>query len=103
MSAVADRADVLSDRVGALFAGGRIVDLILLLVVAEALALVVLHRVTRRGVAPGKLLANLLAGGFLLLAVRSGLVGAGWPVMAGWLGLSLLAHLADLRARWQDG
>ncbi len=84
-----------------LFADGRIVDLILVLVVLEAAALMVFRRRTGRGVAPGGLAANLLAGAFLLLALRCSLAGAGWMAVAACLGLSLLAHVTDLRIRWQ--
>jgi len=83
------------------FASGRIVDLILLLTVVEAFALVLHHRATGRGVAPGDFLGNLVSGIFLLLALRAGLVGSWW----GWISLCLLAalaaHLNDLRARWR--
>ena len=64
-----------------LFVGGRIVDLILGLMVVEALALIVYHRWTGRGIAPPDLLGNLLAGLCLLLALRAALVGATW----GWI------------------
>ncbi len=84
----------------ALFAGGRIVDLILLLVLAEAAALLALHRATGRGPAPAALLPNLAAGACLLLALRCGLRGAAWPVLALCLLGSLVAHLVDLRGRW---
>ena len=84
-----------------LFASGRIVDLILALTVLEWLLLTAYRRRTGRGPAPAPLLANLLAGICLLLAVRAALVDAWW----GWLALCLaeprwLAHLADLRLRW---
>ena len=83
------------------FASGHIVDLILLLTLAEAAVLVLHHRSTGRGVAPGEFLGNLVSGVFLLLALRGGLVGAWW----GWIALCLLAalaaHLSDLRARWR--
>ena len=84
----------------ALFASGRIVDLILLLVLAEAAALLALHRATGRGPPPAALLPNLAAGACLLLALRAGLRGATWPVVAACLLGSLVAHLADLRSRW---
>ncbi|MGI4976647.1 MAG: hypothetical protein ACRYG6_06865 [Janthinobacterium lividum] len=84
----------------ALFASGRVVDLILLLVLAEAAALLALHRATGRGPRPAALLPNLAAGACLLLALRFGLRGAAWPVLALCLLGSLAAHLADLRARW---
>lgn len=84
----------------ALFASGGVADLILVLTALEGLALAAYHRGTGRGVAPGDLLGNLLAGAFLLLAMRCALVGAWWGWAALCLLLSLLAHLADLRRRW---
>jgi hypothetical protein len=87
--------------VSGLFASGRIVDVILIITVIEALLLVALYRRTGRGVAPADLLSNLASGISLMLALRAALVGAWW----GWIGLclvaSLLAHLADLRRRWR--
>lgn len=84
----------------ALFASGRIVDAILLLVVMESVGLVMLHRLTGRGPAPAALLPNLAAGACLLLALRFGLRGVAWPLVALCLLGSLVAHLADLRERW---
>jgi hypothetical protein len=79
---------------------GRLIDLILILVLAEAIGLMMLRWTTGRGIAPSALLANLAAGAFLLAALRCGLSGAG----VGWIGLclalALVAHLTDLRARW---
>ncbi len=79
---------------------GRLIDLILILVLAEAIGLMMLRWTTGSGIAPSALLANLAAGAFLLAALRCGLSGAG----AGWIGLcltlALVAHLTDLRARW---
>ena len=84
----------------ALFANGGVADLILALTALEGAVLVAYHRGTGRGVAPGDLLGNLLAGAFLLFALRCALVGAWW----GWTALCLLlagvAHVADLRRRW---
>lgn len=84
-----------------MFASGRVAELILGLVVLEGLALAAYHRATGRGVPPGRLAGNLASGGALLLALRLALGGAWW----GWIGLclfaSLLAHAADLRARWR--
>jgi hypothetical protein len=82
-----------------LFASGRVVDVILALVVVEAIALAGWRRLTGRGLALRALAANLLAGGFLLLAVRAALVGAEWIWVAASLLAALLAHLADLAAR----
>lgn len=85
----------------ALFADGRIVDLILGLTLLEAVGLVAYHRRTGRGVAPGELAGNLLSGVCLLLALRGALVGAWWGWVALGLTGSLVAHLADLRRRWR--
>jgi hypothetical protein len=84
-----------------LFSTGRIIDLILGLMVLEGIALAVYHRRTGRGPAPVAVLANLLAGAALLLALRAALAGADWPSVALWLGAALLAHLADLGRRWR--
>jgi hypothetical protein len=86
-----------------LFASGRVVDVILALVVVEAIALAGWRRLTGRGLALRALAANLLAGGFLLLAVRAALVGAEWIWVAASLLAALLAHLADLAARLTAG
>jgi len=82
--------------IGAWIESGRIVDLILLLVVLEALGLAWWLR-GRGGILP--LLPNLAAGACLLLALRAALVGAGWPWIAAPLAASLAAHLADLGTR----
>ena len=85
-----------------LFASGRIVDLVLGLTVLEGLALMAYRRRTGRGPAPAPLLANLLAGICLLLAVRAALVDAWWGWLALCLAGSLVAHLADLGLRWRN-
>jgi hypothetical protein len=85
----------------ALFASGHIVDLILVLVAAEAVLLGVWHRRTGRGVALAAAAPMLCAGAGLMLAVRAALVGAWWGWVAAALLAGLLAHVADLRRRWQ--
>jgi hypothetical protein len=84
-----------------LFASGRIVDLILLLMVVEAAMLVLHHRRTGRGLPARQVFTVLLAGGFLMLALRASLTGASWSSVALFLGLGLVAHLADLAGRWR--
>lgn len=87
--------------IGTLFASGRIVDLILLLMALEGIVLSVYRRRTGCGIALIDGLINLLAGGCLMLALRGALVGAWW----GWIALCLaaggVAHLLDLGRRWQ--
>ncbi len=80
---------------------GRAIDLILAMVVVEALALLAYRRITGRGIAAPDLIANLLAGAGLMLALRGALAGAGWPWIAVCMSAALLAHLADLWRRWR--
>ncbi|MGE5155657.1 MAG: hypothetical protein ACM3ST_16810 [Bdellovibrio bacteriovorus] len=84
-----------------LFATGRVVDLILVLMALEALLLGLLWVRTARGVPPIPLVVNLVAGALLLLALRAALTGAGPSVTGTFLGLALVAHLADLLLRWR--
>jgi hypothetical protein len=85
-----------------LFASGRLVDLILIIVVIEAGGLSIYWRSRRRGVSPGDLLPNLCAGAFLLLALRLSLGGAGWLLCCASLAAAGIAHLADLARRWRQ-
>lgn len=75
-------------------------DVILVLVVVEALGLVFVHRTTGRGIRPAPLLANLAAGFSLMLATRLALGEASDAVIALCLLAALAAHLADLASRW---
>ena len=84
-----------------LFASGRLVDFILMVVALEAAALVLVWRYARRGVAPGDLLPNLCAGAFLLLALRFTLGGGGWMPACGCLAAAGVAHLIDISRRWR--
>ena len=81
----------------------RLVDFILVLVLVEAAGLWLWHRLTGQGVAGRELIGLLLAGAFLLLALRAALRHADWGWIALWLTLALLAHLADLTMRWRRG
>ncbi|MEM1025277.1 MAG: hypothetical protein AAGD10_02185 [Myxococcota bacterium] len=76
-------------------ASGRAIDAILVLLVLEAMVLPWLLPGVRRSAA----LANLAAGAFLMLALRSALAGWDWRLSALFLALSLPAHLFDLRIR----
>jgi hypothetical protein len=86
---------------GALFASGRAVDLVIALTICEGLLLAWLRRRTGRGLTPLDILGNLAAGVFLMLALRAALTGEAWPAIALFLFLALLAHLADLWRRWR--
>jgi hypothetical protein len=85
-----------------LFASGRLVDLILIVVVLEAAALLLYWRQAQRGIAPFDLLPNLCAGVFLLLALRASLAGGGWMTASLCLAAAGLAHLIDVRRRWRN-
>jgi hypothetical protein len=79
----------------------RFVDVVLALTLLEATALVAWHCFTGRGPRPLDALCMLAAGAFLLLALRSALVGAGHPWIMLCLTGALVAHLADLARRWR--
>ncbi len=85
----------------ALLADPRFIDIILALVVLEALGLMALRALAGHGPAPVSFLCTLLAGAFLLLALRETLAGAAPELVAGSLALSFVAHLADLTLRWE--
>ena len=85
-----------------LFASGRIVDLILLLVVIEVMALALVRAKSARGLALRDLLGGLAPGVFLLLALRSTMMLSGWSVTAFWLAIAFAAHVADLSRRWKS-
>ena len=84
-----------------LFASGRLVDLILVVVVIEAGVLLLYWARARRGIAPLDLLPNLCAGAFLLLALRATLAGSGWMMASLFLSAAGLAHLTDVYRRWR--
>ena len=84
-----------------LVVSGRIVDLILLLVVVEIAVLGYIRARRGSGIAWRALLPNLVAGAALLLALRAAITGAAWPWIAVWLAAAGMAHVADLRTRWE--
>jgi hypothetical protein len=86
----------------ALFESGRIIDLILGLMLLEALALLAWRRTRGSGVPVTGVLTNLAAGACLLLALRAALRGEGWQIVGVWLGVGLAAHVADILGRWQQ-
>ena len=79
-----------------------VVDLILLLVALEVLALLAWRRFSGGGIAPADFLFNLLAGAALMLALRAALAGAGSASIGAALALALVMHAADLWRRWQS-
>ena len=81
----------MTEALAALFASGRAVDIVLGVLAVEAVWLLAKGR--------AEVLSALLPGVLILFAVRAALTGSEWWVVAGWLMLSLPAHLYDLRRR----
>ena len=81
------------------FSSGHIVDVILAVIALEVLVVPRWSRRSGRRVARFGMMMAALPGVFLLLALRSALVGAGWIWVAGFLALSFPAHLIDLWRR----
>ena len=84
---------------GELFASGRIVDLILALMAAEALVAVALYRRRGRRQQLADLLAYLASGACLLLALRFALTQGWWGWIALCLAAAFVVHLTELRRR----
>lgn len=79
-----------------LISSGRIVDLMLAFFVLEIAALLIFRRKQIRLL---PLLANIGAGGSLMLALRASLTDAGWMWIAVWLIAALVFHVWDLSYR----
>ena len=77
-----------------------LVDAVIALTLLEIVALFVHHRITGRGLAPRDFVSNMLSGLFLMFALRSALVNAGWPWIILFLASAGLAHAADMARRW---
>ncbi|MEM9401460.1 MAG: hypothetical protein AAGA44_03095 [Pseudomonadota bacterium] len=85
-----------------LITGGRIVDIVLLVMGIELVVSAIIAR--RRGIPldiPG-LAFNIGAGASLALALRASLTGDGWQWIAAWLISSLVFHVLDISRRWQQ-
>jgi hypothetical protein len=80
--------------------GGQTIDAILALVALEAFALFAYRLATGRGPSPLPMLFTLLAGGFLLLALRAAVNGAAPASVAAFAAAAFVAHGADLASRW---
>ena len=79
----------------------RVVDLVLVVVGLELLGISLYWHMTRRGIAPARLLPNLLAGAALLLALRLALSDFAWPWYTACLAIAGIANVTDLRQRWR--
>jgi hypothetical protein len=79
---------------------GRIVDVIVAIMVIEVMVCVVWRWHSARGPSLAEISTMVLAGFFLLLALRVALTSADWRWIALFLLGSLIAHLFDLKLRW---
>lgn len=82
-----------------LFATGRIVDWIIALLVLEVFALLAWQTVTGTKIFCFDVLSSIVAGLFLLLALRFAMQDASWTWTALCLFAALVAHLTSLWAR----
>ncbi len=80
---------------------GRLIDGIIALLAFEALALVAVRAFLGRGPSVVSLIANCAAGGALFLALRAAMAEAPFAVIGACLLAALVAHVADLAARWR--
>lgn len=77
----------------AYFTSGRAIDVVLVFMVMEVVALLLLKR------RPLTVLLTILPGAAMMLALRAAVTGGAWLLIAFWLTVSLPLHLADLRHR----
>jgi len=82
-----------------LFASGRIVDFILVLMLTEYIGLRLYMSRNGRRMGDLGLAGYLLSGALLLLALRVALAGGAWIWIAACLAMAFLVHLIDLRRR----
>jgi hypothetical protein len=89
-----------SELLQSLFQSGRVADILLAVMAIEAAVLIGYRIAKGRGFAIPYVITNLVAGGFLVLALKSALTDAPWV----WTALSLAAagisHAIDLAVRW---
>lgn len=83
----------MNEAAGWLFTRGHAADIVLLVLLAEALLLV------RAGRAPGSAFVAVAPGALMMVSLRGALTAQWWPWIALPLALSGPAHLADLRRR----
>lgn len=80
---------------------GHVADLLIACLLLEAAALLAWRRLSGRGPRPADVLAVLLPGAFLALALRFALTGAAWVLIPLALLGALAAHVFDLARRFR--
>lgn len=84
-----------------IFSGTLLIDIVITVTVVEWGVLSWWHRRTGRGIPMSELRATLLAGLYLMLALRASMTAAPWYVVALLLLAAGFAHFSDLLRRWQ--
>ena len=85
------------------FSATAMVDIVLVVSIAECLVLWVYHQRTGKGI-PGKdFMPTLLSGMMLMLALRMHMAQWSWMVTASLLAGGGVFHALDLRRRWRPG
>ncbi len=87
------------DVIESLFRSGRIADIVMGVMALEALAFVIAARTRKRNWSLAAMLAGLLPGLFLVLALRGALVQTSSVWIAAALSAALVSHLIDVRLR----
>jgi hypothetical protein len=83
-----------------IFSGTLLIDIVIAVTVIEWVLLSWWHRRTGLGIPMSELRATLLAGLYLMMALRASMVSAPWYVVALLLLAAGLSHAADLWRRW---
>ncbi len=86
----------------AFFASGQVADLMVAVLLVEALALLGFWWLTGRGLAPRSVFALVLPGVFFARALRAALTGAWWGFVSLAMTAAFFAHAWDLWRRWRD-
>lgn len=89
------------DVISTLFVGSRIADIVLAVMVVEAVLLLWLSRRPQSSLSAASIISALLPGFFLALALRAALIRAEWFWIALALIGALVTHLIDMRMRFQ--
>jgi len=82
-----------------LLASGHLIDIALAVIALEIVFLVARARRVPQGLKPLDVMGQILAGAFLMLAVRSAVTGADYRLTLAFLTASFPAHLFDLARR----
>ena len=90
------------DAIRSLFTGAMIADIVIAVMVIEAMVLVWNSRQGHANVSCKLIMAALLPGFFLALALRAALVQAHWIWLAFTLLGALITHFIDMRLRYQQ-